>query len=471
MAFVPVVICGGSGARLWPLSRAALPKPFAPLPGRADSRSLLDLTYSRLSALPKAETTMTVCAAEHAFLCRRAFDAALPKAKQEVIGEPHRRNTAAAIAVATITAMTKFGDDAILLILPADHLIQNTAAFAAATKRAMAAAKSGRIVLFGITPTYPATGYGYIQKGDTLDGDDNVYAVNRFMEKPKAAAAAKMIKSGGFLWNAGMFCFRADALKEEMQKHSPDILQLAMDAAKTLDAGVYRQFPDTSFDIALMEKTTNAAVAEADKMGWSDLGTWRAIGETLAADDNNNRTSGNVVMRGSKECIVIGGGKRLIAAAGVDNLHIIDGGDALLIAKAESGEEQTRQLFDELQKANHPQATNAAAENRPWGSYEVLLDAEGYKVKRINILPGARLSLQSHKHRSEHWTTTKGTPTVVINGEEFDMPKDHSCRIPQGAKHRIINRTKEEAVIIEVQIGEYLGEDDITRHQDDYGRQ
>lgn len=469
MTFIPVVICGGSGARLWPLSRAAMPKPFAPLPGRAQSRSLLDLTYSRMTALTDVETIMTVCAAEHSFMCQRAFDAALPTFKHDIIGEPSRRNTMAAIAVATMRAAMKFDDDAVLLILPADHLINNVEVFADATMRAKKAADDGRIVLFGITPTYPATGYGYIQKGDALN-NDNVYAVKKFMEKPQKEKAATMIKDGGFLWNAGMFCFRAGVLKEEMKKHTPEVMHLAEKAAQNIDAEIYQQFPDISFDIALMEKTQNAAVAEAGKMEWSDLGTWHSIGETLAADNNNNRTSGDVVLKDSKECIIIANNKRLIAAAGVNNLHIIDGGDALLIANAKDSEQQTRAMFDALQKTNRPQATNAQSETRPWGGYEVLLDIDGCKVKRITILPGARLSLQSHKHRSEHWTTIKGTPTIVINDKQFDMPEDNSCHIPQGAKHRIINNSKKEATIIEVQLGDYLGEDDITRYEDDYGR-
>ncbi|MGI9338423.1 MAG: mannose-1-phosphate guanylyltransferase/mannose-6-phosphate isomerase [Gammaproteobacteria bacterium] len=469
MVFIPVIICGGSGARLWPLSRSAMPKPFAPLPGRADNRSLLDLTYSRLAALPDVGEVMTVCAAEHVFLCRRAFDAAMPKTAHDIIGEPYRRNTAAAVAVAAMRAMAKFGEDAMLLVLPADHLIRHLDVFADAASRAADAAKKERIVLFGITPNHPATGYGYIQKGDALN-DDGVFAVRRFVEKPQADKAAQMMEQGGFLWNAGMFCFRAGVLQKEMQKHAPEILQLATQAAKNIDAETYRQFPEVSFDIALMEKTNNAAVAEADKMGWSDLGTWRAIGDTLAADENNNKTCGDVVLHNSKDCIVIGGKGRLIATAGATHLHIIDSGDALLVANAESGEQQTRELFAELQKQNRPQAANAQTELRPWGGYEVLLEAEGCKVKRISVLPGARLSLQSHNHRSEHWTTVQGAPTVVINDKEFDMPKDSSCRIPRGAKHRIINRTKEQAVIIEVQLGDYLGEDDITRYEDDYGR-
>ena len=465
MTFIPVVICGGSGARLWPLSRNALPKPFAPLPGHANNRSLLDLTYARLGALPAADAVMTVCAAEHSFLCQRTYAHC---AEHDIIGEPCRKNTAAAIAVATMRAINRFGDNAILLVLPADHLITDTAVFADVAKRAIAAAKKERIVLFGITPANAATGYGYIQKGDVC-GDD-IFAVRRFVEKPPQQKAEQMIQQGGFLWNAGMFCFRAATLQKELQQHAPDILHLAKTAAQKPDMETYRQFPDISFDIALMEKTANAAVAEVANMGWSDVGTWRAVGETLPADEDNNRICGDVVVRDSKNCVIVGGNKRLIAAAGVDNLHIIDGGDALLVANGKSGEQQTRELFATLQKQNRPQANNALMEMRPWGGYEVLLESEGYKVKRISILPGAKLSLQSHRRRSEHWTTVQGTPTVVIDDKTFDMPVDSSCRIPQNAKHRIINRTQKPAAIVEVQLGDYLGEDDIVRYEDDYGR-
>ena len=270
--------------------------------------------------------------------------------------------------------------------------------------------------------------------------------------------------------NMPMRLLSSSAPQKELQQHAPDILHLAKTAAQKPDMETYRQFPDISFDIALMEKTANAAVAEVANMGWSDVGTWRAVGETLPADEDNNRICGDVVVRDSKNCVIIGGNKRLIAAAGVDNLHIIDGGDALLVANGKSGEQQTRELFATLQKQNRPQANNALMEMRPWGGYEVLLESEGYKIKRISILPGAKLSLQSHRRRSEHWTTVQGTPTVVIDNKTFDMPVDSSCRIPQNAKHRIINRTQKPAAIVEVQLGDYLGEDDIVRYEDDYGR-
>ena len=465
--FIPVIICGGSGSRLWPLSRRSLPKPFVPLPGREDGKSLLDMTYTRLAALPQHSAAMTVCAAEHSFLCAQAYQHSAPHI---IIGEPCARNTAPAIAVAAARAQKEFGDGIVVLALPADHLIQNTKAFANAAARAIDAAQKENIVLFGARASYPATGYGYIEKGEQQS--DGVFAANRFVEKPARDKAEQMIKQGNFLWNAGMFCFRADTLQKELQTHAPDIATLAQTIAKeqTPPASIYEQFPDISFDYAVMEKTKNAAVAEAADIGWSDAGAWQSVGATLPADNNNNRTSGEVLLRDSKNCVVIGGGKRLIAAAGVDNLHIIDGGDALLISGAKDGETHARNLFAELLKQNSHYAAHAPSEKRPWGGYTVLHEGANFKVKIITILPGARLSLQSHNHRSEHWTTVLGEPTIVINDKTFQMPVDASCHIPLKAKHRIINETAKPAAIIEVQIGSYLGEDDITRHEDDYGR-
>ncbi|WOV91534.1 MAG: mannose-1-phosphate guanylyltransferase/mannose-6-phosphate isomerase [Candidatus Zeuxoniibacter abyssi] len=470
-----VVICGGSGARLWPQSRAAMPKPFISLPG--SKTTLIDDTYARLCAMPTA-AVFTVAAAEHFHLCRDSCAVHGPQVEHFFIGEPLRRNTAAAIAVAAECVSRRFGGDAVLLVLPADHVIGNEVAFRHAVAAATAAANDGNLALLGVLPDYPATGYGYIEQGDALK--EGVFGVHRFIEKPDALSAKKFLRAGNFLWNAGMFCFTPRTLAGELSQHAPDIAGLGKEIF-TQDnchgdggnkffppAEVYERFPDISFDYAVMEKTDKAAVVVAVDIQWSDIGSWRALAARLPADTHGNRTHGDVLLKDCNDNLVIAD-KRLIACIGTQGLHVIDSPDALLVS-TEKHTEHTRDIFDRLFVAGRAEAVQSTIGKRPWGEYTVLAEGGGYKVKRIMVAPGGCLSLQSHRRRSEHWTTVEGVMTVIIDKQKFNMSVGQACHVPCNARHRMANKTDKPATVIEVQTGDYLGEDDIIRYEDIYGR-
>jgi len=471
--FVTVILCGGGGARLWPLSRAEYAKPFVKLPGLA--APLIEETYRRLPD-GHCKAVLTVTAAGNIFLCREAAERQCQNSELLFIGEPAGRNTAPAIAAAARWVSEKYGNDIPVIVLPADHLVGNPDAFWNAADNALTAATSG-FALLGIKPDHPATGYGYIEYGTQLD--NGCLEVKRFVEKPDADTAAQFLSAGNFLWNAGVFCFTPKVLFDEMQKHAPEMLFMtaALKPSETNEwlptAEEYNAFPDISFDYALMEKTDNAAVAAAEGAQWSDVGSWAGLAEHIPADSNGNRTPGldgeKTLLVDSSNCFIAGDNERLIAALGLDNLHIIDTPDALLVADGKRSQE-VRKLYDTLRERNSPEAKIPLTVHRPWGSYTVLAESPGHKVKRITVKPGGILSLQSHRHRSEHWTTIDGVMSVVIEDKEFDMAVDESCHIPLGAKHRMLNKTDVAASIIEVQIGDYLGEDDIIRYEDAYGR-
>ena len=467
-ALVPVIICGGSGSRLWPVSRSGHAKPFARLPGL--NSSLLAQTYSRLAGLPLPPTAvLTVAAAETLFLCRES--AANIPAPHLFIGEPVARNTAPAVVAAAAMVRQRFGEDAVLLVLPADHLVADPAAFWTAAAYALQAAENGRFALLGITADSPATGYGYIECGMAQPG--SCFAVRQFVEKPERRRAEEFLAAGNFLWNAGIFCFTAKTLFAALPTLAPELqaplAELSPGDAPTWlpETAAYARFPDISFDCAVMEKTDNAVVVAADA-GWSDAGSWQALAQTLPADDAGNRRTGEALLLDCHNCFVAGE-QRLIAAIALNDVHIIDTPDALLVARADSGE-RLREVFASLQKQARPEAATPATVRRPWGSYTVLAETPGYKVKRLEVLPGGRLSLQSHRHRSEHWTTVTGVMDIIIDGREFTQPAGQSCHVPQGVKHRMANSTNAPAAVIEVQTGDYLDEDDITRYEDIYGR-
>ena len=470
---IPIVLCGGSGSRLWPRSRKMLPKPFVVLPGR--ERTLIEDTYRRLAAIGETAAVITVTAADHAFLCNDDYHktTAADSPPHIVIAEPLPRNTAAAIAVAAAVARQRFGDGALLAVLPADHLIHDDKAFAAALANALTAAESGGVALLGVPPTHAATGYGYMECGSAVPNAAAVFKVRRFVEKPDLATAERFVAEGNFFWNAGMFCFSAAAAMQLLQQHAPDIFSLLPKVLDSTDdvhpkADIYSRFPAVSFDYAVMEKTDAAVVVRAANLGWSDIGSWSAVADCLPAAANNNRTTGDVQLRECADTFVAAADK-LIVGVGLKGMHIIDSPDALLIA-ANTEAENIRAVYEELASANRKEALATTTVRRPWGEYVVLSAGNGYKVKRIEVFPGAQLSLQSHRRRSEHWTTVAGVMQVVINEREFDMAVDESCYIPLGAKHRMSNQGNNNAAVIEVQIGDYLEEDDIIRYEDIYGR-
>ncbi len=472
---IPTILCGGAGSRLWPVSRESHPKPFIRL---ADGQSLLQKAWLRGAVLPDTVEVLTVTNRELFFKSAEEFHevAGLPDNKKlttRFILEPFGRNTAPAIAAAALYAAKIHGDAACLLVLPADHLIANQAAFADAVAKAVALAESGKLVTFGILPNEPATGYGYIE------ADGNI--VKSFVEKPDQATAETYLASGKYLWNSGMFCFQAGVMLQEMQLHCPAILDATRECLENsrlsedhgageldLDAATFEGITDNSIDYEVMEKSRNVAVVSCD-IGWSDIGSWTALGDITPADEAGNRTEGEVVLHNVTGCYIRGSDPRMVAAVGVKDLIIVDTPDAVLVADKNSAQD-VKHIYARLKSEGHEAHRLHRTVFRPWGSYTVLEETPGYKIKRIVVNPGASLSLQMHHHRSEHWIVVSGMARVVNGEMEIYVNRNESTYIPAGHKHRLENPGLLELVMIEVQSGQYLGEDDIVRMEDIYGR-
>ena len=470
MSLIPVILSGGAGTRLWPVSRELHPKPFIRL---ADGASLLQKAFKRASGLRNVSEILTVTNRELYFKTADEYaelgDAVAPL---RFILEPEGRNTAPAIAAAALDAASRWPDDTIMLFLTADHLIDNVSAFGAAVDQASALAETGSIVTFGIQPASPETGYGYIQ----AEGNKVV----AFVEKPDLETARQYVSSGEYLWNSGMFCAQIKVLLEQFAIHAPGVLENARAALGKgreltgpkasqveLDAAAFGAIENISVDYAIMEKTTTAAVVPCD-IGWSDIGSWDALGAIGEQDADQNSCDGEVLMHDTHGCYIRSGG-RLIATVGVDNLVVIDTPDALLVADR-SRSQEVKQIVQQLKASNHDAYKLHTTVHRPWGTYTVLEDAENYKIKRIMVKQGAALSLQMHHHRSEHWIVVSGTARVVNGENELLVATNESTYIPAGHKHRLENPGKLDLVMIEVQSGAYLGEDDIVRFDDVYGR-
>jgi len=463
----PVILCGGSGTRLWPLSRKAFPKQFVPLIG---DKSLLQLTLERVAQLGShaAGKVLCVAAEEHRFLVTEAMQAA--KVGGLLILEPMARNTAAAMALAALAAQPKQW----LLFCPADHHIPDAKAFASMVEQGKAAAERGAIVTFGVKPSYPSTAYGYIEQGDALP--DGSYAVARFIEKPSADAAQNLILQGNVLWNAGIFLCRADTLLKALQQQAPDILdncRKAMAAAAYDDlfirpqAQVFAACRSESIDYAVMENHADIAVVPFDG-AWSDVGSWNAVADLTLPDGNGNRIDGQGMALEASQTY-IHAPYRPVVALGTHDLLIIDTPDALLVA-SRSHAASVKAVVAELEARQSPQAALHRKVSRPWGSYDSIDMGERFQVKRIVVKPGATLSLQKHYHRAEHWIVVKGTAEVTRGNETFLLTENQSTYIPIGEMHRLHNPGKTQLEMIEVQSGSYLGEDDIVRFEDAYGR-
>lgn len=468
--FVPVIICGGAGSRLWPLSRENHPKPLIKL---GDGLSLVQHALKRAMGLPGAQDLITVTNRDLFFAMEdeyRQMDCK-PRLARYLL-ESEGRNTAAAIALASLDAVQAFGDDVILCVLPADHVVADTAAFGKAVERAQQLAAEGRLVTFGIRPDRAETGYGYIE----ADGED----VKQFVEKPDAETAVAYLKSGRFLWNAGMFCFKASVMILLMEQFCPDILdgtRAALAAGRstsgddltqvTVDPEKFAEVRSDSIDYAVLEKAPNVAVVACD-IGWNDIGSWSALGEQFDRDESGNLIDGNVSAVNSSNNVVSGSG-RLVGLVGVEDLIIADTPDALLVASRESAQD-VKLLYNRLKEAGDETHRIHSTAHRPWGSYTVLEEGPRFKIKRIEVKPGASLSLQMHHHRAEHWVVVSGTAKVVNGERELMLTTDQSTYIPCGAMHRLENPGVLKLVLIEVQTGDYLGEDDIVRFDDVYGR-
>lgn len=474
MKLIPTILCGGAGSRLWPVSRELHPKPFIRL---ADGQSLLQKAWLRGAVLADAVETLTVTNRELFFKTEDEFRevAGIPgnqKLASRYILEPFGRNTAPAIAAAALHVAAVQGEEACLLVLAADHLITDQEAFARAVAAAMQLAESGKLVTFGIQPDLPETGYGYIEAEGSV--------VKRFVEKPSLEKAQEYLASGRYLWNSGMFCFRAGDMLREMEQHCPAILQATRDCIALsrsaqgdgfsqleLDAESFKNVPDDSIDYAVMEKSSNVAVVPCD-IGWSDIGSWAALGDLTTPDAQGNRIEGDVVLHDVSNC-TIQSNERLVGAVGIKDLVIIDTPDAVLIADR-SRAQDVKYLFSKLKAAGHETHRLHTAVHRPWGTYTVLEEGMHFKIKRIEVKPGASLSLQMHHHRSEHWIVVNGMARVINGQQDILVQTNESTYIPAGHKHRLENPGKLPLVMIEVQSGEYLGEDDIVRFDDKYGR-
>ncbi len=475
---VPVILSGGAGTRLWPVSRRAYPKPFIRLP---DGRSLLQRTLERAAGLEGVRQVLTVTNRDHYFQTRDEYAACRASGIAfDYLLEPCGRNTAPAIGLAARRLLEQAGGEAVMLVLPADHLVEDETAFAEAVARAERLARAGHLVTFGIRPDRPETGYGYIRLGAPLeDGGDGPlgHAVEAFVEKPDAETARRYLEDGGYLWNSGMFCFRADRILEAMGETAPELLE-GMDACwAAADTGqeplelpreAFERLPAISVDYAVMEKARGVAVVPCD-LGWSDIGSWDALGGLVPADEAGNRVCGEAVLLDSRGCLVRSEGGRVVAGVGLEGLVVVDTPDAVLVAPRAQAQ-RVREVVERLRAAGHETVDHHRTVHRPWGTYTVLEEGERFKIKRIVVKPGASLSLQMHYHRSEHWVVVSGTARVTNGEREWLVRTNESTYIPAGTPHRLENPGVVPLVIIEVQSGEYLGEDDIVRFEDRYGR-
>ena len=461
-----VILAGGSGSRLWPLSRQQLPKQFLSLDGEA---SLLDATVRRLHPLIGAGDVWVVTG--QALASGEAFDSL--QGYRRVL-EPVGRNTAPAIAIAAALLQDELQADPVMVVLPADHIIKHEQEFQRRLQTAIAAAAAGNLVTFGITPTRPDTGFGYIE---AEGGGQDVLKVRRFTEKPDVASAEAFVASGRYYWNSGMFVWKASAILGELEKHLPEVAAVLGEMREAWRQGtpwqqvISREFarmPDISIDYGVLERSDRVSLVPCD-IGWSDVGSWDAVHEIADKDAGGNAVSGNVLAIDCRDSL-LRSQHRLIAAIGLTDVVAVETADAILLVRR--GESQrVREIVDALKLRGGTEHIEHLTVKRPWGSYTVLEDrASGYKLKRIEVKPGHSLSLQSHQHRSEHWVVVSGTATVTRDGETYTVAKNESTYIPIGMRHRLENKGKVPLHIVEVQVGEYLGEDDIERFDDRYGR-
>jgi mannose-1-phosphate guanylyltransferase len=464
MKICSVVLAGGYGTRLWPLSRSARPKQFLKL---QSDKTMLQLTLERLTGLD-IKSEIVICNESHRFFVAEQLQAI--NRLDKIILEPEGRNTAPAIALASIL---KEKDDQILLVLPSDHTIDDNDEFKKIISKALPLAKSGKLVTFGINPNKPATEYGYIKKGEKFEDG---YHVKKFVEKPNKDTAKKYVKSGNYLWNSGIFMFKASRYSEELKKLEPEIYNHCKDSlAKSkvdldftrIDADSFKKCESISIDYAVMEKTDQSVVVPMS-VGWNDLGSWNSYWEISTKDSNGNVIFGDAIVANSKNNLILSESK-LVSTVGVDDLVIVSTKDAVMISHMKASQE-IKKITDTLIANSRSEWEFHREVYRPWGKYDSIDNGDSYQVKRITVNPGAKLSLQKHKFRSEHWVVVSGTAKVTLDKNIFILNKNESTYIPLGSIHSLENPGKELLELIEVQSGEYLGEDDIERFEDRYGR-
>ena len=479
---VPIILSGGAGTRLWPLSREQAPKPFMPLP---DGDTLLGKTAARAVALPGVTELVTVTNRDYYFHTKDVYaglgDAG--PASAAFLLEPFGRNTAAAVALAAHYVEATHGGDAVLLVLPADHLIRDQAAFAVAVRRAAALARTGVLATFGISPALPETGFGYIECGDRIAGADEPpsFKARRFAEKPPLAQAREYLAAGNYVWNSGMFCFTATAILDAFARHAPAVRDAirpvwsalaakGLSAMEEIDSALFAAVPDISLDYAVMEKAAAAGDVAIVRgtFDWSDVGSWQAVSDLTEPDAHGNRGQGERVAIATFGTYVHSE-DRVVATVGVENLVIIDTPDAVLVAHRDHLQ-RVKEVVGELKARGHESYRLHRTVGRPWGAYTVLQEGPCFKIKRIEVKAGASLSLQLHHRRSEHWIVVSGTARVTRDEDVYLIGANESTYIPVETRHRLENPGSEPLVMIEVQCGEYLGEDDIVRFDDQYGR-
>ncbi|AWN48500.1 mannose-1-phosphate guanylyltransferase/mannose-6-phosphate isomerase [Methylobacterium terrae] len=470
----PIILCGGSGTRLWPASRESFPKQFIPL--AEPDRSSFQATAARLGDAAIFERPAVITANDARFLV--AEQLAQAGIKADILLEPCRRDSAPAVAVAALHAASR-DPEALVLILPADHAVGDDAAFARAARAARAGAEAGAIMTLGITPTHPSTAYGYIQPGGPMPGragEAGAQTVARFLEKPDAGRAADLIAEGA-LWNGGYFLFRADVMLEELEAHAPAVLAAARGAVETatrdldfvrLGEAAFAQAPQISIDFAVMERTERAGVLPV-AFPWSDIGTWGALWEVSGRDGDGNALRGRVAVRDTRNSLVHSSGEILTTVVGLDDVVVVATDDAVLVTSRSAGA-GVKGLVETLRGRGEPEADAHRLMYRPWGSYQRIDIGGRFQVKRITVKPGGRLSLQKHHHRAEHWVVVRGTAEVTVDGIVRLVHENEAAYLPIGCVHRLANPGKIPLELIEVQVGSYTGEDDIIRIEDVYGR-
>ena len=471
---LPLILCGGTGSRLWPLSRESYPKQYLELINDS-SKTLLQQTLERLRGITNQDDPILICNEDHRFIVAEQLRTINVKPKK-IILEPFARNTAPAIAIAALKAIEN-GSDPILFVLSSDHLIKDKQQFIKSISAAKDFAEQGNLVTFGIIPTSPEVGYGYIKSLEPLAIDSAVASpISKFIEKPDIEKAKKLVSDPCFTWNSGMFLFKASVFLQELEKYSPQVIKSCKKALKKslldmdfqrLDKEAFKECPNISIDFAVMEKTKLGVVLPLN-VGWSDIGSWKSIWEVSKKDENGNVLIGDVLTKDLNNCY-IRSESRLIVGLGIENLLIVETNDAILIAD-KNHDQDVKQIVKQLIEENRAEGKTHRKVYRPWGHYISIVEGSRWQVKRIEVKTDASLSLQMHHHRAEHWVVVKGTAKVEINDESFIFEENQSVYIPLGSKHRLTNPGRIPLVLIEVQSGAYLGEDDIVRFDDMYQR-